>query len=91
MLISAISNLLIGLLTLFFLIGVIYLILSFYEFRLDRTSDRADPGDFAKSARNLSYFQMALGVFNGVALICGIVVFLNSGKLRDGLRSAREI
>jgi len=81
LLISAISNLVIGVVLLCYVVGIFFLTLCYFEFRLYAKSDGYRPHAFAGHARTIGVFEIVVGLFNWFAFVCGILVVINAGKI----------
>jgi hypothetical protein len=81
LLVSAISNLVIGSVTVCYVVGIFFLTLCHFEFRLYAKSDAYGPHAFAGHARTIGVFEVVVGLFNWFALVCGILVIINAGKV----------
>ena len=87
MLISAIANIIVGLLWALSIVGIVLAIpmwvLCVFEFRaygrLDRPPTKRTEVDHL---RTLAIFEIAVGVFNTVALVCGIISLVNHSSIR---------
>jgi hypothetical protein len=84
-LISAIANIVVGLIWLATCFGVIFtvpmLILSIFEFSLWSRADRLPLYALGDRAKVLGIFEIVVGLVNTPTLICGILVLVNGGKL----------
>lgn len=88
-LISAISNIVLGLIWAATCFGIIFSIpmwiLCVFEFIHYGKVDELDPHDYVNKSKTLAMFQIAVGLFNTVALVCGIVAIIRANKyLRTG-------
>lgn len=81
LLISAISNLVIGILTVCYVVGIFFLLLCYFEFRFYAKSDTFKPHAFAGHARTIGVFEVVVGLLNWFAFVCGIIVIINAGKI----------
>lgn len=86
LLISAISNIVVGLIWLGTCIGVAFAIpmaiLAIFEFILYSRIGREPVANIARSASTLAIFEIIVGLFNTPTLICGIILMINAGKVR---------
>ncbi len=86
-LISAISNLVVGLLWASTCIGLVLAIpmfvLSGFEFALYSKFGRQPLAEIARRASTLGIFEVILGLFNTPVLVCGIIVLVNAGKFKQ--------
>ena len=85
LLVSAISNILVGCIWLITCWGIVIavpmFILSVYEFRLYEKIGRRPVKEIANEASNLAIWEMVLGVFLNIpTLLCGIFLRINAGK-----------
>lgn len=85
-LISAISNIIVGLLWLstcfFAFLAIPMAILCIFEFALYAKAEQLHPMELRAKAQNLGVFEIIIGLVNTPTLICGIIVLINSSKLR---------
>ena len=56
------------------------LVLSIFEFTLYSRVGREPLNRTAESASTLALFEIIVGLFNMISLICGIILMINSGK-----------
>ncbi len=86
-LISAISNIVVGLIWAATVLGIIFtipmVILCIFELTLWSQADSLSLGQLRRRAKTLGIFEIIVGFVNIIALICGIIVLINSGKLAD--------
>lgn len=91
-LISAISNIVVGLFWLSTCFGAILtvpmIILCIFEFQLFSSADSLPDAELGARAKNLGIFQIVVGLFNIASLVCGIIVLVNAGKLETSPRPA---
>lgn len=91
-LISAISNIVVGLLWLASCFGAILVIpmvvLCVFEFKLYADADTIPDAELGVRAKNLGVFEIIVGLFNTVSLVCGIIVLINAGKLAPAPRAS---
>lgn len=84
-LISAIANIVVGLIWLSTCFGVILAIpmfvLCIFEFTLYAKADRLDRATLARQATSLGVFEILIGLANTVTLICGIIALIKASKL----------
>jgi DNA-directed RNA polymerase subunit RPC12/RpoP len=85
LLISAISNILVGLIwactCLGWVLTVPMAILCIFEFSLWAKADSLAIQDLGHRAKNLAIFEIIVGLFNTPTLICGIIAMINGGKM----------
>jgi hypothetical protein len=85
LLVSAISNIVVGLIWLSTCFGAVLtvpmIILCVYEFALYSKASQMHPMEFARQARNLGIFEIIVGMANLPTLICGIIVMIQAGKI----------
>lgn len=86
LLVSAISNIVVGLIWLSTCFGAVLtvpmIILCVYEFALYSKASQLHPAEFARQAKNLGIFEIIVGMANLPTLICGIIVMIQAGKIR---------
>jgi hypothetical protein len=86
-LISAISNIVVGLIWAATCIGIVFtipmVILCIFEFALWSKADSLSSGQLAGRAKTMGIFEIIVGLANTPTLICGIIVLINSVKLVD--------
>jgi hypothetical protein len=86
-LISAISNILVGLFwvsTCFgFVFAVPLFILCIFEFSLWADADKLSARRLSERGKTMGIFEIVVGLANTVSLICGIILLINSGKIVD--------
>jgi hypothetical protein len=86
LLISAISNIVVGLIWLSTCFGVVFAIpmalLCIFEFMLYSRIGREPVANIARSASTLAIFEIIVGLVNTPTLICGIILMINAGKVR---------
>lgn len=86
-LISAISNIVVGLIWAATCFGIVFtipmVILWIFEFALWSQADSLSPRELGGRAKTLGIFEIIVGLVNTPTLICGIIVLINSGKLVD--------
>jgi len=86
-LISAISNIVVGLIWAATCIGLVFtipmVILCIFEFILWSQADNLSPKELGGRAKILGIFEIIVGLVNTPTLICGIIVLINSGKLAN--------
>ena len=84
-LISAIANILVGLLWASTCVGLVFtipmFILCVFEFMLWSKADSLSPRRLGAQAKTLGIFELVVGLANTPTLICGIIVLINGGKL----------
>jgi hypothetical protein len=84
-LISAISNIVVGLLWAATCFGLVFtipmIVLCIFEFMLWSQADSLPVTQLSGRAKTLGIFEIVIGLANTPTLICGIIVLLNSGKL----------
>ncbi len=84
-LISAISNIVVGLIWASTCFGIVFtipmVILCIFEFALWSKADSLSPRRLGGQAKSLAIFEIVVGLVNTPTLICGIIVLINSGKL----------
>ena len=84
-LISAISNIVVGLIWASTCFGIVFtvpmVILCIFEFALWSKADGLSPRRLGGQAKTLAIFEIVVGLANTPTLICGIIVLINSGKL----------
>ena len=85
LLVSAISNILVGLFWLSMCFGAVFavpmFVLSVFEFLLWSQADDLPERRFADKAKTMGIFEIIVGLANTPTLICGIIVLINAGKL----------
>lgn len=85
LLISAISNIVVGLIWLCTIIGVVLtvpmVILCICEFGLRSKADDLPLGELGEKAKTMAIFEIVIGLFNTPTFVCGILTVINSGKL----------
>lgn len=85
LLISAISNIVVGLIWLATGIGIVFtipmVILCIAEFGLWSKADGLPPRELGEKAKSLAIFEILVGLANTPTLVCGIITTINSGKL----------
>jgi transcription elongation factor Elf1 len=88
-LISAIGNLVVGLLWAATGCGIVLAIpmfvLSIFEFVFYSEADRLAPIDLAGKAGTIGIFEILCGLFNIVSFVCGIILLINKGKYERAL------
>jgi hypothetical protein len=86
LLISAIADLVVGLIwiaTCFgAFIGVPMILLCVFEFSLYGRADSLPRNVLAGKAKTLAIFQIVVGLFNMITLVCGIISMINAGNLQ---------
>ena len=86
-LISAISNIVVGLIWAATCFGIVFtipmIILCIFEFRLWSKADNLSLRQLSGEAKTMGIFEIVVGLANTPTLICGIIVLINSGKLAD--------
>ncbi len=84
-LISAISNIVVGLFWASLCFGFIFtipmIVLCIFEFILWSRADTLPVRRLGEQAKTLGIFEIIVGLFNTVAFVCGIIVLINGGKL----------
>jgi len=89
LLISAISNIVVGIVWLATVIGIIFtvpmIILCVFEFRLWSEADELPLQELVNKAHSLYVFEIIVGLFNVVSLVCGIILGVKTSKLRRQL------
>jgi len=84
-LISAIGNILFGLIWLVTCYGIVIavpmVILCVLEFNLVSNASRMRPGELASKAQTIAVFEIIAGLFNFVSLVCGIITLVNASSL----------
>lgn len=92
LLISAISNILVGLFWLATLLGVVLaipmFILCVFEFVLFSRIGNEPVVRSARSAKTLAIFEIVVGLFNLPTMICGIVLLINASSVASRSRKA---
>jgi hypothetical protein len=87
LLVSAISNIVVGLLWCYTCLGVILAIpmflLCIYEFALWARADSMSLPALASSAKARGILEIIVGLANTPTLICGIIILINAGKLQS--------
>lgn len=95
LLVSAIGNIFVSLIwvaTCFLsFIAVPLIVLCVFEFMLYAKADTLPPLELARRAKKLAIFEIIVGVFNTIALVCGIIVLVNAPKLTRRTRAARRL
>ena len=91
-LISAIGNIVFGLAYACTCYGLILtvpmIILCIFEFSLYGEPDDMPPVALVSKARTLGVFEIILGLFNLISLVCGIIVLINASKLARSMQLA---
>ena len=84
-LISAIGNIVVGLAWAATCFGIVLtipmVILCVFEFSLYAQAGRLPPPTLARKAKTLGIFEVIVGLFNLISLVCGIIVLINAGKI----------
>lgn len=84
-LISAISNIVVGLIWASTCLGILFtipmVVLCCFEFALYSKADSLPLRRLGRDAKTLAIFEVVVGLANTPTLICGIIVLINSGKL----------
>jgi predicted Zn finger-like uncharacterized protein len=87
LLISAISNIIVGLIWAGTCFGIVFTvplaILCIFEFKLWGQADSLPLREFGRRAKILGIFEIIAGLVNMPTLICGIIVLINAGKLSE--------
>ena len=87
LLISAIANIVVGLLWASSCFGIVLTvpmaILCIFEFKLWSQADSLPLREFGRRAKTLGIFEIIAGLANTPTLICGIIVLINAGKLAE--------
>jgi hypothetical protein len=87
LLVSAIGNIVFGAIWATTCFGIILTvamaILSIFELRLYAKADTLPPLMLAEKASSISQYQIFVGLFNLVSLVCGIVLSIHARKLRE--------
>jgi hypothetical protein len=65
-----------------FIIGVAMTTACIYQFRLYGEASRMPADVLIQKAKRMGICAIIVGLFNGVSLVCGILVVMNSAKLR---------
>ncbi len=85
-LVSAIANIVVGLIWMATCFGIIFtipmVVLCIFEFRLYSSVDEIPATELAERAGKLAIYEFFVGLFNTVTLVCGFLVLINSGKLQ---------
>jgi len=85
-LISAIGNIVVGLIWISTVCGAVLavpmFILCIFEFIFYSESDRLARSRFTSKAKTIGIFEIILGLFNMVSLIAGIIVLINLGRYK---------
>jgi uncharacterized Zn finger protein (UPF0148 family) len=85
LLISAISNIVVGLLWASSCIGIVFtvpmIILCVFELKLWSNADSLPLREFGRRAKTLGIFEIVVGLANTPTLVCGILVLINAGKM----------
>ncbi len=85
--VSAISNIVVGILWASTCFGVILtvpmIVLSVLELMLWSKADSVPKRSLGRQAFNMSIFEILLGIANTPTLICGIILMINSNKLKE--------
>ena len=88
-LISGIGNILFSYLWLYTCIGVIFtvpmVVLCIFEFILYTQAKNISTDDLSRRATTLGIFEILVGLFNLVSLVCGILVLVHAPKLKEQL------
>ena len=91
LLVSAIGNICVGLLWLSTCFGVVLTvpmaILCIFEFMLYAKAQRLGAEELAAKATTIAIFEIILGLFNIVSLVCGIIVLVHVSQLREAASS----
>lgn len=86
-LISGIFNLVVGGVWAITCIGLLLTlpmwILAWYELSLFNKADKISTEQFAAETKQLSIYQIVLGIFNTPTLICGIILMIQAGRYED--------
>jgi hypothetical protein len=86
-LVSAIANIVVGLVWLSTGCGVVVtvplVVLSVFEFMLWAKADEMAGREFAAKAHRLGVIEIVAGLFNTATLVCGILVVVNASKLKN--------
>jgi hypothetical protein len=86
LLISAVSNILVGLLWASTCFGIVFtvpmILLCVFEFVAWSRVDEQSNWEVSSSTHTLGIFEIIVGLANTAALICGIINLMNSGKLK---------
>lgn len=94
LLISAISNIVVGLIWASTCVGIVLtvpmVILCIFEFSLWSKADSLQPRRLGEDAKRLSIFEIVVGIANTPTLICGIIIQIKSGKLASRRRDDEE-
>lgn len=96
LLISAIGNIVVGLIWLSTCFGVVFsvpmFILCAFEFNLYSKADTLGIVDLSRRAKTLAIFEVVVGLFNTVSFVCGILLLINAPKAeRQSYSAARVI
>lgn len=95
LLIAAISNVFMSMLLLYtvllFFLAVPLVVLCIFEFRLYAQMDRLSPQQLATRASNLAVFEILAFLLSPPAAVCGIITFINAGKLSRKVRHQRSL
>ena len=85
LLISAISNIVIGLFWFTLCFGAIFtipmIVLCVYELSLHSKAAQLPPEELARRAKTIALFEIIVGLLNFPTLICGIVLMIQAGKI----------
>jgi hypothetical protein len=85
LLVSAISNIVVGLFWMSFCFGVFFtvpmIVLCIFEFTLWARADSLSPHELAAQAKTVGIFEILVGLVNLPTFICGIIVLINAGKV----------
>jgi hypothetical protein len=87
LLVSAIGNIVVGLLWASTCFGIVFTIpmavLCVMEFSLYAEVEKLPKSEVARRATGIAWFEIIVGLFNLVSLVCGIVLLVNISKLRS--------
>ncbi len=87
LLVSAIANLILGVILAAFCVGIRLLVLSVVEFIHYSRSDSMPLHRYVDQSRKLAVAEWIGGLLSWVSLLCGIVNFINAGKLKRRLEA----
>lgn len=91
-LVSALANLVAGYLWFTVCFGVFLtapmLVLCAFEFIYFAQASRMPHSDLVRRTTALGIFEILIGVFNGVSLVCGILVLIQLNRFQDRGRQA---
>lgn len=90
MLISAIGNIIVGLVWLTTCFGIILtvpmVLLCIFEFLLYARADDLPENELASKAQVMGILEIVVGLFNLISLVCGILVLIHANKLRSRMQ-----